>query len=422
MSYGILRVNKVKAGDLGGLEAEANRDEKNKKDFKASAIDWDRTPDNKFIVRSNGWKYTAEELIKRYGCKVRKDSTYAIDCLITASGDFFTTQPPEKVDAFFEDAVKFAGRHFGKVINAVVHKDETTPHIHILTVPIVEKEPGKYSLSAKALLGGVTDFHKLQDTAFKELFEPYGLERGETREEKVKNLKTLDYKLVKREEEVKAAEADKVDLESKCADLEKRIGTLEQIGGIIDNITEKIESVFDRIKEAFRNGLEKLCSLIERREPVQDIDLKQADCNMKRCGRYTDKETGEVTPLYYPKLGEGTPVTWNGTKPIFINEDGEYYGIGKRIGDGDISLCPPEEWEKTFTPEARDEMPEREDIEQDLIERGLGAIKYIIDGEPESIESLDEMEPPEEIDYNDTEIEAQDEDEPRDDVDGYEED
>lgn len=421
MSYGIMRVEKAKLSDLGGLEAEANRDEKNKKDFKASAIDWDRTPDNKYLVRSNGWKYTAEDLIKKYGCKVRKDSTYLIDCIITASGDFFTTQPPEKVEAFFEDAVKFAGRHFGKVINAVIHKDESTPHIHIASVPIVEKEPGKYSLSAKALLGGVTDIHKLQDTAFKELFEPYGLERGVTREEKVKNLKVLDYKLVKREEEVKAAEADKVDLESKCAALEKRIGTLERIGGIIDFITDKIEAVFNRISDAINTGIDKLCSLIERREPVREADLNQADCKMVRCGKITFKDTGENDPLYCPKTNAGTPVTWNGVKPVALQDEDGAFLFGWKKDESGIAYCPPEEWGKNFNQDNRDELPEREDDDRDYIERGIGAIKYIIDGEPETLEDLEEMEPPEEIDYNDTEIEPQEgkEEDGEDSIDGF---
>ena len=425
MAYGIHRVAKAKAGDLFGLELEANRTDKDKHNFPKSNIDWERTKYNYYFEKTDDWETAIPRIIKEHGITktIRKDAVLMIDGLYTASPEWFEGKTPEEIKEYFQECLDFHRAHYGVVFNAVVHMDEGTPHMAVASVPLVKNEDGSYSLSAKKLLGGRVDFHEKQDDFYNDVSKGYGLERGEiaTPEARREHLDVLDYKLKMREEEAKAAEADKVDLESKCAALEKRIGTLEQIGGIIDFITDKIEAVFNRISDAINAGIDKLCSLIERLEPVREADLNQADCKMVRCGKITYKETGENDPLYCPKTNAGTPVTWNGVKPVALQDEDGVFLFGWKKDESGIAYCPPEEWGKDFNQDKRDELPEREDDDRDYIERGIGAIKYILDGEPETLEDLEEMEPPEEIDYNDIEIEPQEgkEENGEDSIDGF---
>ena len=52
--------------------------------------------------------------------------------VIGAKGEYFKDMTPVMERAFFTDCVDFIANHLGgkNIISAVVHKDETSPHIH----------------------------------------------------------------------------------------------------------------------------------------------------------------------------------------------------------------------------------------------------------------------------------------------------
>lgn len=112
--------------------------------------------------------------------KIRKDAVYMCEILVGASEDFFSgwnknTPLPFNKMQYFLDAFDFLKNKFGEknVVSAVLHLDETNPHMHFSFVPIVDNR-----LCAKALgldkkgLGALhTDFHK-------KVGVNYALERG----------------------------------------------------------------------------------------------------------------------------------------------------------------------------------------------------------------------------------------------------
>ena len=87
--------------------------------------------------------------------KVRKNAVHAIDYMITTSQGATN----EAKEATMKEAYDWLAEKHGRknIIMASKHRDETTPHIHILVVPIDKK--GK--LNARSFIGGTK--HRMSD-------------------------------------------------------------------------------------------------------------------------------------------------------------------------------------------------------------------------------------------------------------------
>jgi hypothetical protein len=122
------------------------------------------------------------EVINEHGGKPRKDAVEAIEVLCKTSPQFFAEKDPqkfrEKVDAFVEQAMQFLRdeRTGGKLVKAVLHLDEHTPHIHAYKVPVDPE--GK--LNAKHFMRDREELERMQDIYY-EYMKPLGLERGRRR-------------------------------------------------------------------------------------------------------------------------------------------------------------------------------------------------------------------------------------------------
>jgi len=68
----------------------------------------------------------------------------AVEYLITASPEFFRTQPPEVVDAYFDKAKVWLRQKHGvdNVVSITRHNDETSPHLSAFVVPLVIRAAG----------------------------------------------------------------------------------------------------------------------------------------------------------------------------------------------------------------------------------------------------------------------------------------
>ena len=112
-----------------------------------------------------------EERIARLNLKrkVRSDAVYLCSFVLTASPEFFRVSTKEKQYTFFRDCVKFFQDKYGEenVLSAIVHMDETNPHLHLNLIPITH---GK--LCAKDLFDG--KLVALQTEFWKEVGERYG--------------------------------------------------------------------------------------------------------------------------------------------------------------------------------------------------------------------------------------------------------
>lgn len=112
--------------------------------------------------------------------KMRKDAVVAIETVVSASPEFFDSieedraklaQNP-KFKKWVLDTQVWMKKEWGdNVVDAVLHMDESTPHIHFLTVPLVNER-----LCAKEFLAiGVMQRHQSEYAA---AMAPHGLQRG----------------------------------------------------------------------------------------------------------------------------------------------------------------------------------------------------------------------------------------------------
>lgn len=188
--YGIMRVEKRGRADVYGIQLEANRTvEQHEKglEFDKSDIDWDKTNDNIFLVQTEHWNKEITKVTKQIktetGKKNRKDAVVLLDGLFTASPEFFANKSDDEIKKYFEACLEFYIKEFcqgdkTRVLNAVIHLDETTPHMQVASIPIYTSESGN-RLNAKIIMGNKTDYRKRQDRFFEAVSEKYGLERGE---------------------------------------------------------------------------------------------------------------------------------------------------------------------------------------------------------------------------------------------------
>lgn len=131
--------------------------------------------------------------IDRAGAKTRSNSVVALDAIYTASGEFFKDKSTEECNQYFQDCLQFHQRRFGHIVSAVVHYDETTPHMHILSVPLTQD--GR--LSAREIIGNRANLSKMQTEFFEQVGKEYGLERGVQMDgqEKKKRITAQEHKL-----------------------------------------------------------------------------------------------------------------------------------------------------------------------------------------------------------------------------------
>jgi hypothetical protein len=183
MAFAILRTAKLKtAGNLGGLNGHLTR-------FKeVPNADQELLKYNSRPIGSHDlWKDVQARIQEAGITKIRKDGVLAVEHLITASPEHFNFHKKvnekgqaelwgqtERWKAFEKASIEWLQDRYGKenLVNVTVHKDEQTPHLHAVVVPIKD---GK--LNCKSYLGGREKLREMQ-SSFAEKVKDQGLERG----------------------------------------------------------------------------------------------------------------------------------------------------------------------------------------------------------------------------------------------------
>lgn len=217
--YGIMRTEKRSRSDVYGIQIEANRTQEDHlrgREFNGSDIDWSLTERNVYLLPKNdNWNKTITETLDQYNIKPRKNSVVLLDSIYTASADFFEGKTQAEIIDYFQSCLEFHEKTYGKhTINAVIHFDEVGSHaggscknddgtykganyhLHIATIPLLEKN-GVFSLSARDIMGGRSQYRKKQDDFYSQVSSLWGLERGEVKDydETRKHLNKMEYEI-----------------------------------------------------------------------------------------------------------------------------------------------------------------------------------------------------------------------------------
>ena len=224
MAYCIMRVEKRKRSALYGLQIEANRtvaDHEWGRDFAASDINWELTPFNLFLVKAENWGKAVTAALEEAKVQERKNSVVVLDGFYGTSPEWFLDKTLDEVVDYFKDCLTFHEKAYGKVINAVIHFDEATPHLTCQSLPIIEKENGQASLSAREIMGGRNDYRRRQDLFYEQVGRPRGLERGESHdpEQTKKHLTVQAFKNQQLEFENKQLRKECQKLQNECKQL-----------------------------------------------------------------------------------------------------------------------------------------------------------------------------------------------------------
>ena len=199
----VMNIQKRKRTDISGIQKEATR----------TATEYNNQVKpgmnifNVNLIQSNNWMQDIQAEIDRAGAKTRSNSVIALDAIYTASGEFFKGKSNEENDQFFRDCLRFHQKKFGHVVSAVIHYDETTPHLHVLSVPLTQD--GR--LSAREIVGNRANLSRMQTEFFEQVGKGYGLERGVQMDgqEKKKHITAQEWQLRQVKQE-KAAELEKL--------------------------------------------------------------------------------------------------------------------------------------------------------------------------------------------------------------------
>ncbi|RKV94309.1 MAG: plasmid recombination protein [Streptococcus sp.] len=251
MSYAVARMQKMKSGNLGGayrhneriFENHSNKDI----DPEKTHLNYELTDRDRSIPYDRQIKqYINDNKISKRA--LRKDAVLCNEWIITSDKAFFENMSPEQIKNFFETAKNFFAERYGNsnIAYAMVHLDESTPHMHLGLVPM---QNGKLSskslfgsrdqlqngkLSSKSLFGSRDQLKEIQEAFPKYLNEHgYNLQRGES-DSKKKHLETAEFK----EKQRLLDDTDKkiVDKTEKLKQLEKEKDALLDDIAVLESI------------------------------------------------------------------------------------------------------------------------------------------------------------------------------------------
>ena len=234
MSYLICHVQKFKANDVKGTQIHNQRESVNSKN---KDVNKDRTILNYDLHNEKhiNYNHKVKEIIKE-GYKVnkgiRKDAVILTSTLITSDNEYFKMLPQEDQEKFFKQTYEFLKEKYGEknIVSATVHLDETTPHMHLCSVPLTEdgRLSAKILFNRKSLLQLQSELPKfLQSKGF-------DVQRGEAGSKKF-HLDTQDFKIKTKQEELKRSE---VEFSKAYNKLKVKSKTLENLTTNISNIEQ----------------------------------------------------------------------------------------------------------------------------------------------------------------------------------------
>ena len=218
-------------------------------------------------------------LKEQYNLKgqIKKVSNVMCELIITSDKYFFELIGENETKRYFQMAYDFVKdyQNLGEqyIVSAKVHLDETTPHLHIVFIPVIhkfDKKSGKMidKISCSEFWKGKDSYKKLQDSFYKCVKDNgFDLERGKANNvehlstEKLKQI--TDYENIKSElKNNKIKEVDNTNLQMVVAQNKKLVV-----------YTNKLKSY---LAKSFK-AMEKVDNL-----QVENKDLKQENYELKK--------------------------------------------------------------------------------------------------------------------------------------------
>ena len=283
--------------DVAPVERENERDE----NYEASnpQIDSERTRNNYRFTPHFGKTYTEfiNGRIKELGLSPRKDAVVMNSFVLGSDKTFFDGLAKIEQYNFFSDCYKFFAERYGEenIIAAVVHNDETTPHMHFNLMPITPD--GR--LCSKQLFDK-SQLQQLQTDFYEAVGKRWNLQRGKEGSQK-KHLSTAEFKAKKiieqaeaiREENQVYADALK---EAKGGEIPRKRGRLQEQ---VIALTAENKDLTARLDKSMGETLE----YAKKAEALQ----RQRDNDNRYI--HAGKTLARANPKEYERIVHGKPKT-----------------------------------------------------------------------------------------------------------------
>lgn len=201
MSYAIIRNANYKKENLAGLYKHNERKNIN---YSNKDIDKTKSIKNYSLKQCNTTYLNAIKILQKENNlkgRIIKTTNIACELIITSDKEFFERIGKEETKRYFQTAYNFIAnyKNLGEkyILLAKVHMDESTPHLHLVFVPVVhklDKESGMQidKIACSEYWKGRDSYRQLQDAFYKYISaNGFDLERGKSKGTKHVDTETL---------------------------------------------------------------------------------------------------------------------------------------------------------------------------------------------------------------------------------------
>lgn len=190
MSYAIIRNANYKKDNLAGLYKHNERKNTN---YSNKDINKTNSIKNYSIKQCNTTYNNAIKILQQENNlkgRIIKTTNIACEFIITSGKEFFDKIGETETKRYFQIAYNFVAnyKNLGEkyILSAKVHMDESTPHLHIVFVPVVQtkdKNGNKIEkIACSEYWKGKDSYRQLQDAFYKYIIDNgFNLERGKER-------------------------------------------------------------------------------------------------------------------------------------------------------------------------------------------------------------------------------------------------
>lgn len=255
-------VQKNTVGSIKNLEREQNRDNMSNRnkliDKSKSHLNYELVPGSRNLTTKT---LELVEKSREKGSRIQKNSIVDLSNIITLSKEDAEKLGEVRTREYFESTVEFFQREFGteNVTSAIVHVDESSPHMHLHITPI-NLENGKLQARNVMTRGRVNKIHAelpkfLQERGF-DVERGSSIEKDGTRKDYVRDINKLK-QMTEQEREIFNELNQKNDVLEKTLKKNKTdIAEISKIKGDLERELSIDRETLEKEKEALKRTLE----------------------------------------------------------------------------------------------------------------------------------------------------------------------
>ena len=300
MSYAIIRNTNYKMKNLAGIYRHNERKNTN---YSNKEINKQNSKLNYSIKAPySTYEKIFKDIRKKYDLKgmIKKVSNVMCEFIITSDKEFFKSIGEEETKRYFQTAYKFVAnyKNLGEdfIVSAKVHNDESTPHMHIVFIPVVHKNKNGNEISKIACSEywkGKDSYKKLQDSFYSYMTKSgFNLERG--------NKEENEHIPIEKLKKITNYEVQEMFKETTHYEQEKTTNDIEIIREDYKRIINKFNTLANRYTR-IKNIVDETMNKAEKVQE-ENFELKQENQRLKiensRLKDYIDKTFEYVSLLF----------------------------------------------------------------------------------------------------------------------------